>query len=85
VLLDFPLLAEVIEEMMLPQYHLISNNKAWSQEALSFLSCSLLDLVETLMKVGINIKLLTENKLWLMDVSIPSWSLQKRLVRLYRA
>ena len=37
------------------------------------------------MKVGINIKLLTENKLWLMDVSIPSWSLQKRLVRLYRA
>jgi hypothetical protein len=52
-LLDFPLLAEVAEEMMLPRYHLTSENEAWSREALSFLSCSLSESLESLMKAGV--------------------------------
>jgi hypothetical protein len=52
-LLDFPLLVEVAEEMMLPRYHLTSGNDAFSGEALDFLSSSLSDSVEALMKVSI--------------------------------
>jgi len=40
-LLDVPVLAEIIEEIMLPWYHLNSDGEGWSKEALDFLSCSL--------------------------------------------
>ena len=51
-LLDFPFLAGIAEEMMLPRYHLTSDDEAWSREALSFLSYSLSYSIETLMKVS---------------------------------
>jgi hypothetical protein len=51
VLLDFPILAEVIEEMMLSRYHLTSSDEKWSEDALSFLSCTLSGSLDTLMNV----------------------------------
>ncbi|RDL36258.1 uncharacterized protein BP5553_06870 [Venustampulla echinocandica] len=50
VLLDFPILAELIEDMMLSRYHLTPNDIMWSEDALSFLSCTLSGSLETLMK-----------------------------------
>ncbi|XMA20784.1 hypothetical protein WAI453_013575 [Rhynchosporium graminicola] len=47
VLLDFPILAELIEDMMLSRYHLTSK---WSEDALDFLSCTLTGSLETLMQ-----------------------------------
>jgi hypothetical protein len=46
VLLDFPILAEIIEEMMLS-----SDDERWSKDALDFLSCTLLGSLESLMNV----------------------------------
>jgi hypothetical protein len=51
ILLDFPILAEVIEDMMLSRYHLTSEDEKLSEDALSFLSCTLSGSLETLMKV----------------------------------
>ena len=51
VLLDFPILAEIIEEMMLSRYHLTSDDERWSKEALDFLSCTLEGSFESLMNV----------------------------------
>jgi len=51
VLLDFPILAELVEDMMLSRYHLTSDDEKWSKDALSFLSCTLSGSLETLMKV----------------------------------
>jgi hypothetical protein len=52
VLLDVPVLAEIIEEMMLPQYHLSSDGEGWSKEALDFLSCSLSGSIQSIMNVS---------------------------------
>ncbi|KAH8674434.1 hypothetical protein BGZ60DRAFT_404015 [Tricladium varicosporioides] len=51
VLLDFPILAELIEEMMLSRYHLTSDDEKWSEDALSFLSCTLSGSLEALINV----------------------------------
>ncbi len=51
VLLDFPILAEIIEEMMLSSYHLLSDEERWSKDALDFLSCSVEGSFESLMNV----------------------------------
>ena len=51
VLLDFPVIAELIEEMMLSRYHLTSDDEKWSEDALSFLSCALSGSLESLMNV----------------------------------
>ncbi len=51
VLLDFPILTEVIEDMMLSRYHLTSNDEKLSEDALDFLSCTLSGSLETLIKV----------------------------------
>jgi hypothetical protein len=51
VLLNFPIIAELIEEMMLSRYHLTSGDEQWSEDALSFLSCALTGSSESLMKV----------------------------------
>ncbi len=51
ILLDFPILAEIAEDMMLSRYHLTSKDEKLSEDALSFLSCTLLGSLETLMKV----------------------------------
>jgi hypothetical protein len=53
VLLDFPVLAEIIEEMMLSRYHLVSEDQKWSEDALSFLSCTLSGSLETLEKARV--------------------------------
>ena len=50
-LLDLPFLAETVEEMVLPRYHLEEVNEAWSREALEFLLCSLSGSVESLVNV----------------------------------
>ena len=41
LLLDFPIFAELVEEMMLSRYHLVYGQYQWSPEALQFLSCTL--------------------------------------------
>ena len=51
ILLDYPILAEIIEEMMLSRYHLTSDDESWSEDALSFLSCALSGSLENLMNV----------------------------------
>ena len=51
VLLDFPIIAELIEEMMLSRYHLTSGDEQWSEDAISFLSCALSGSLESLMNV----------------------------------
>jgi hypothetical protein len=51
VLLDFPIVAELIEEMMLSRCHLISDNENWSENALDFLLCTLTGSLEALRKV----------------------------------
>jgi hypothetical protein len=51
VLLDFPILAEIIEEMMLSSYHATSGNERWSKDALDFLSCTVEGSFESLMNV----------------------------------
>ncbi|RFU32105.1 hypothetical protein B7463_g4226, partial [Scytalidium lignicola] len=48
VLLDFPILAELIEEMILTRYHLTPDDEKWSEDALSFLSCTLSGSLESL-------------------------------------
>lgn len=40
-LLEMPVLEEIIEAMTLPRYHYTSDDKRWSKETLSFLSCSI--------------------------------------------
>jgi hypothetical protein len=55
VLLDVPVLAEIIEEMMLPRYHLNSDGEGWSKEALNFLSCSLSGSIQSMMNVSIRV------------------------------
>jgi hypothetical protein len=50
-LLDLPFLAEIVEEMMLPRYHLEEDGESWSPDALAFLSCSLSGSIESLLKV----------------------------------
>ena len=53
VLFDFPILAELIEEMMLPRYHHTSDDdKKWSEDALGFLACTISGSLESLMNVG---------------------------------
>ena len=51
VLLDFPIIAELIEEMMLSRYHLTSGDEKWSEDARSFLSCALSGSLESLINV----------------------------------
>jgi len=50
-ILDLPYLAEILEEMILPRYHIKSDEGAWSGEILDFLSCSLSGSVESLVNV----------------------------------
>lgn len=52
VLLDFPILAEIIEEIMLSRYHLTPDDEKWSKDALDFLSCALEGSFESLMNVS---------------------------------
>ena len=49
--MDFPILAEIIEEMMLSRYHLTSDDERWSKEALDFLSCTLEGSFESLINI----------------------------------
>jgi hypothetical protein len=58
--LDFPIVVEIIEEMMLSRYHLTSDDKRWSKDVLSFLSCSLSGSLESLIKVRSCIRFLEE-------------------------
>jgi hypothetical protein len=51
ILLDFPILAEAIEEMMLSRYHDTSEDERWSEDARNFLSCTLSGSLTSLMKV----------------------------------
>jgi hypothetical protein len=51
VLLNFPIIAKLIKEIMLSRYHFISSDEQWSEDALSFLSCALTGSLESLMKV----------------------------------
>ena len=51
VLLDFPILAEIIEEMMLSRYHLTPDDENWSRDAIDFISCTLEGSFESLMNV----------------------------------
>ena len=51
ILLDFPILAEAIEEMMLSRVHLASEDEKWSEDAKNFLSCTLSGSLKSLMKV----------------------------------
>ena len=51
VLLDFPILAEIIEEMMLSSSHLNSGDERWSKDALDFLSCTVEGSFESLINV----------------------------------
>ncbi|TGO07233.1 hypothetical protein BTUL_0306g00120 [Botrytis tulipae] len=48
--LDLPFLAEIVEDMMLPRYHLIEEKDAWSDEALQFLSCCISGSIESMLK-----------------------------------
>jgi hypothetical protein len=50
-ILDFPIFAEIIEEMMLSRYHLESADDRFSKDARSFLSCTLSGSLESLMNV----------------------------------
>jgi hypothetical protein len=52
LLLHYPLLAEIIEEMILSSYHLASDDDRRSEEALSFLSCTFSGSLESLMNVS---------------------------------
>jgi hypothetical protein len=49
-LLDLPYLADIVEEMLLPRYHL-GGEEAWSEDALEFLSCCLSGSIEGLLAV----------------------------------
>jgi hypothetical protein len=49
-LLDLPYLAEIVEEMLLPRYHL-GDDESWSKDALEFFSCCLSGSIETLLNV----------------------------------
>lgn len=49
-LLDVPFLADIVEEMLLPRYHL-QGDESWSENALEFLSCCMSGSIETLLKV----------------------------------
>jgi hypothetical protein len=51
VLLDLPIIAELIEDIMLSRYHLTSEDEQWSEVALSFLSCALSGSLESVMNV----------------------------------
>lgn len=51
ILLDFPILAEAIEEMMLSRHRPASGDDRWSEDAKNFLSCSLSGSLKNLMKV----------------------------------
>ena len=51
VLLDFPILAEIIEEMMLSSSHLNSGDERWSKDALNFLSYTVEGSFESLINV----------------------------------
>lgn len=50
-ILDYPIFAEIIEEMMLSRYHLASDDDRLSEDARSFLSCTLSGSMERLMNV----------------------------------
>ena len=52
VLLDFPILAELIEDMMLSRYHHTSESEKWSADALDFLACAVSGSLESLVKVS---------------------------------
>ncbi|KFY52543.1 hypothetical protein V496_08367 [Pseudogymnoascus sp. VKM F-4515 (FW-2607)] len=47
-LLEMPVLEEMIEAMTLPRYHHTSDDQRWSNETLSFLSCSILGSLQNL-------------------------------------
>jgi hypothetical protein len=51
VLLDFPILAKIIKEIMLSSYHLTSDNKRWSKGALDFLSYTIKGLFKSLINI----------------------------------
>ena len=57
VMLDFPILVELIEEMMLSRYHFTSDDERWSKDILSFLSCALSGSLESLMNVRDHLRL----------------------------
>jgi hypothetical protein len=67
-----PVLAEMIEDMILSRYHHTSDDQRWSKEALSFLSCSISGSLQSLMSVGTAGKVVTLNVVLLMNSSIVS-------------
>lgn len=50
--MDFPVIAEIMEEMMLSRFHLTCDDERWSGDALDFLSCTLSGSLETLRNVS---------------------------------
>jgi hypothetical protein len=47
-------MADVVQEMMLPRYHLKDSDESWSPDALDFLSCCLSGSIESLVAVRIS-------------------------------
>jgi hypothetical protein len=54
-LLEMPVLAEMIEIMILSRYHHTSDDQRWSKELLSFLGCSISGSLQSLMDVSVAI------------------------------
>lgn len=57
-LLEMPLVAEMIEGMILSRYHHTSDDQRWSKEVLSFLGCSISGSLQSLMNVSAAWKIL---------------------------
>lgn len=59
ILLDCPIIVDMIEEMMLSRLHLAPDDEKWFADAQDFLSCALSGSLETLMNVrrGQNLKI----------------------------
>ena len=69
-LLDFPILAEAIEEMMLSRYDDSSDDKRWSEDARNFLSCTLSGTLKNIMKVEMYLSL--KSRMVVSNVRIAS-------------
>jgi hypothetical protein len=52
VLLDIPVLAEIIEEIILPQYYFNSDREGWSKKAFDFLSCLLSGSIQSIINIS---------------------------------
>ena len=50
-ILDLPCMADMVQEMMLPRYHLKDSDESWSRDALDFLTCCLSGSIRSLVAV----------------------------------